>query len=69
MNINTIVMAAIGFLIAVVLFGSAMTSFTAQSTAGWGSTIFSIWQLLPILAILAVALLIFGVARRAMSNN
>ena len=63
MSINAIVMGAIGLLVAIVLFGAAMTSFTAQSTTGWGSTIVSIWNLLPILGILAVALLIFQQVR------
>ena len=59
MSTTVIVNAVVGFMIAVVLFGAAMTSFTAQSTTNWSASTVTVWTLLPILAILGVALLIF----------
>ena len=61
---DKIVGMAISFFIGVILFGAAMTSFTAQSTAGWATSVQSVWTLLPVLGILGVALLIFNFARK-----
>lgn len=66
--VSKVVMAAIGLLVAVVLFGAAMTSFTAQSTTGWGTTLTSIWALLPLLGILGIALTVFAFAKGRMGG-
>ena len=60
---SKVIMGAISFLLAVVLIGAAMTSYTAQSTTGWTGNVVTIWTLLPLLAILGVALLIFQSVR------
>lgn len=61
--VNKVVMGAVGFLVAVVLFGAAMTSFTAQSTTGWTGSVVSVWTLLPLFAILGMGLMLFQFVR------
>lgn len=66
---NKIVLAAVGLLIAVALFGSVMTSFQSTSTVGWPTTIVTIWNLLPLLGLLGLALLIFAFAKGGLGNK
>lgn len=54
---------SIAITIAVAMFPTSLESFFAVNTTNWSATAKTLWALIPVFAIIALALLFFGYVR------
>jgi hypothetical protein len=66
---DTVIAIGLGLIVAVALIAGALTNFFSTVTSTWSTSVASVWSLVAILAVLAIALGFFYAVRGSLGHG